>query len=31
MNNNHYNPSLKNYAQELRTETVSKAEKYIWK
>lgn len=29
--NNHYNSSLKEYARELRTETVSKAEKYIWK
>jgi very-short-patch-repair endonuclease len=28
---NHYNPRLKEYARELRTETVSKAEKYIWK
>lgn len=28
---NHYNPKLKEYARELRTETVSKAEKYIWK
>ena len=31
MNNNFYNPSLKYNARELRTETVSKAEKYIWK
>jgi very-short-patch-repair endonuclease len=29
--NNYYNKNLKKYAQELRTETVSKAEKYIWK
>jgi very-short-patch-repair endonuclease len=29
--NNHYNKSLKEYAQELLTESVSKAEKYIWK
>jgi very-short-patch-repair endonuclease len=29
--NNHYNSNLKLYARELRTETVSKAEKYIWK
>ncbi|WP_343633983.1 endonuclease domain-containing protein [Fluviicola sp.] len=28
---NHYNPKLKEYARELRTETVSKAEKVIWK
>ena len=31
MNNNHYNPDLKEFARELRTETVSKAEKFIWK
>ncbi len=31
MNNNFYNPSLKYNARELRTATVSKAEKYIWK
>ncbi|MGV3612235.1 MAG: endonuclease domain-containing protein [Fluviicola sp.] len=30
-NHNHYNPKLKEYARELRTETVSKAEKRIWK
>ena len=29
--NNHYNNTLKEYAQELRTGSVSKAEKYIWK
>ncbi len=29
--NNHYNKNLKDFAHELRTETVSKAEKYIWK
>jgi very-short-patch-repair endonuclease len=29
--NNHYNPNLKIYARELRTASVSKAEKYIWK
>ncbi|MCF8414713.1 MAG: endonuclease domain-containing protein [Crocinitomicaceae bacterium] len=29
--NNHYNKSLKKFAQELRSETVSKAERYIWK
>jgi very-short-patch-repair endonuclease len=29
--NNHYNPTLKEFAQELRTLSVSKAEKYIWK
>ena len=31
MNNSHYNPNLKKYAHELRTQTVSRAEKYIWK
>ena len=30
-NNNYYNPNLKNFARELRTESVSKAEKFIWK
>ena len=29
--NNHYNKKLKEYARELRTETVSRAEKIIWK
>ena len=29
--NNHYNNSLKEFARELRTETVSKAEKFLWK
>lgn len=29
--NHHYNANLKDYARELRTETVSKAEKRIWK
>ena len=29
--NNHYNKNLKEFAYELRTETVSKAEKYLWK
>jgi very-short-patch-repair endonuclease len=29
--NNHYNKNLKEFARELRTKTVSKAEKYIWK
>ncbi len=29
--NNHYNPNLKEFARELRTLTVSKAEKRIWK
>lgn len=29
--NNHYNNQLKTYASELRTETVSRAEKYLWK
>jgi very-short-patch-repair endonuclease len=28
---NHYNPKLKEFARELRTETVSRAEKLIWK
>lgn len=31
MPNNYYNPKLKEFARELRTETVSRAEKYIWK
>jgi very-short-patch-repair endonuclease len=29
--NHHYNTNLKEYARELRTTSVSKAEKYIWK
>jgi very-short-patch-repair endonuclease len=29
--NNHYNKNLKDFARELRSETVSKAEKYQWK
>jgi very-short-patch-repair endonuclease len=29
--NNHYNKNLKEFARELRTETVSKAEKLLWK
>jgi very-short-patch-repair endonuclease len=29
--NNHYNKNLKEFARELRTSTVSKAEKYLWK
>jgi very-short-patch-repair endonuclease len=29
--NNHYNKNLKEFARELRTKTVSNAEKYIWK
>jgi very-short-patch-repair endonuclease len=29
--NNYYNKNLKKYAIELRTETVSRAEKYLWK
>jgi very-short-patch-repair endonuclease len=29
--NHHYNKNLKFYARELRSETVSRAEKYIWK
>lgn len=28
--NHNYNPVLKDYAHELRTETVSRAEKFIW-
>ena len=31
MSDNYYNPKLKDFAHELRTETVSKAEKYLWK
>jgi len=27
----HYNVNLREYARELRTETVSRAEKYLWK
>ncbi|MES2556084.1 MAG: DUF559 domain-containing protein [Bacteroidota bacterium] len=29
--NHHYNSGLKSFARELRTETVSRAEKFIWK
>lgn len=29
--NNHYNKQLLTFARELRTETVSRAEKYLWK
>ena len=29
--NNYYNKNLKEFARELRTQTVSKAEKFIWK
>ncbi|MFN5415775.1 MAG: endonuclease domain-containing protein [Flavobacteriia bacterium] len=29
--NNHYNKNLKSYSRSLRSESVSKAEKYIWK
>jgi hypothetical protein len=29
--NNHYNKNLKNFARELRTQSVSKEEKIIWK
>jgi len=29
--NNHYNKNLKHYARELRSETVLRAEKYLWK
>lgn len=31
MSNNHYNKKLKDFAWELRNETVSRAEKYLWK
>ena len=31
MSNNYYNPGLREFAQELRTETISRAEKYLWK
>jgi len=31
MNNNHYNKKLREFSIELRTETVSKSEKYLWK
>jgi very-short-patch-repair endonuclease len=31
MSNNYYNSNLKEFAQELRTETVSRAEKHLWK
>lgn len=30
-NHNFYNKELKHFARELRTESVSKAEKYLWK
>lgn len=30
-NFNHYNPKLKEFAHELRNESVSRAEKYLWK
>ena len=30
-NNNHYNKNLREFARELRTQSISKAEKYIWK
>ncbi len=29
--NNNYNKNLKEFARELRTETVSKAERFLWK
>lgn len=29
--NNHYNHNLKKNARELRTESISRAEKYLWK
>jgi len=31
MNNNHYNKKLREYSVELRTDTISKSEKYLWK
>ena len=31
MHNNYYNPNLRKYARELRNETVSRAEKFLWK
>ena len=31
MNNNFYNKKLREYAHELRTESQSKAEKFLWK
>ena len=31
LSNNHYNPNLKEFARELRSNSVSKAEKRIWK
>jgi very-short-patch-repair endonuclease len=31
MNNHHYNKELREYAHELRTQTISRAEKYLWK
>jgi very-short-patch-repair endonuclease len=31
LSNNHYNKNLKEFARELRTKTVSKAEKHLWK
>ena len=31
MNNHHYNKNLKKYSRELRNETISIAEKYLWK
>ena len=30
-NHHYYNKNLKEYARELRTESVSRAEKYLWK
>ena len=29
--NNHYNPQLREYARNLRTASVSRAEKYLWR
>ncbi|HLP56640.1 MAG TPA: endonuclease domain-containing protein [Fluviicola sp.] len=31
MNNHYYNKQLRKFARELRTETISRAEKYLWK
>lgn len=31
MNYHYYNKNLKDYARELRTQTVSRAERYLWK
>ncbi len=31
MNNHYYNKQLKSYATELRTQSISRAERYLWK